>query len=219
LSLRPTLLGLAMLAVLSVIIVTSCLAASIVLIWSAPGDDSLTGAATRYDLRYSTQMITVQNFSQAKPVVNLPPPGAAKSFQLAAVDSLSPGRTYYFAIKSVDHAGNWSCLSNVVTRTPPSIAGVEDALALAFTAPWPNPARSTSRLHWVLPSPMRVQMDVFDISGRRVRRLMDEERAAGADNLGFDLRDDGGSLLAQGIYLVRAQLGMSVFTRRLVVTR
>src|SRR5689334_13498696 len=36
---------------------------SVTLIWTAPGDDSLTGTATRYDIRYSLLPITEDNFT------------------------------------------------------------------------------------------------------------------------------------------------------------
>ena len=36
---------------------------SVTLIWTAPGDDSLTGTATRYDIRYSLFPITDENFA------------------------------------------------------------------------------------------------------------------------------------------------------------
>ena len=40
-------------------------AASVTLHWTAPGDDSLTGRATTYDLRYSLLPISVTDFSTA----------------------------------------------------------------------------------------------------------------------------------------------------------
>ena len=62
-------------------------------------------------------------------------------------------------------------------------------------------------------------VEVFDVAGRRVRLLDDSRRPSGSDHLSFDLQDDRGVRLAEGLYLVRAKLGDSVFTRRLVVTR
>jgi hypothetical protein len=64
-----------------------------------------------------------------------------------------------------------------------------------------------------------VQVDIFDVAGRRVRTLAQSDFASGLVDLAFDLRDDTGARLARGIYLVRARLGEAVFTRRLVVAR
>lgn len=219
LSLRHSFLSLLALASLSVIGVTTCLAGSVTLLWSAPGDDSLTGRAARFDLRYSTQMITPANFSQATAAVNLPLPGARGTIQYTIIDGLQGGRTYYFAIKSADDAGNWSVMSNVIARVPVEVVGVEVTPELRFSAPWPNPAREGAHFQLELPRPMRVQVEVFDVGGRRIRMLLDEPRGAGSENLTFDLRDDHGSRLAQGIYLVQARLGETAIMRRLVVTR
>jgi hypothetical protein len=218
-SLRLQFLSLVALASFAVLGVTASLAGSVTLWWSAPGDDSLTGRATRFDLRYSNQTITSGNFSQAVAAMNLPSPGLPGSIQSARIDALTSGQTYYFAIKSADERNNWSLMSNVISRVPQEVAGVEDALALHFSAPWPNPAREGTRFHLELPSPMQVQVAVFDVGGRRVRMLLDGPRGVGTNDLTFDLRNERGERLAQGIYLVLARLGGSVITRRLVVTR
>jgi hypothetical protein len=218
-SLRLQFLSLIALASCAVIGVAASLAGSVTLRWAAPGDDSLTGRASRFDLRYSNQTITAVNFNQATAAVNLPSPGLPGSIQSARVDALQSGRIYYFAIRSVDAASNWSLMSNVVARVPQEVAGVEGTLALQFSTPWPNPARQGTQFRLELPGPMQVQVEVFDVGGRRVRTLVDEPRGAGANDLAFDLRDEQGARLAQGIYLVRARLGEAVIMRRLVVTR
>jgi len=38
---------------------------SVRLTWTTPGDDSLTGTASQFDLRYSTAQITAANFASA----------------------------------------------------------------------------------------------------------------------------------------------------------
>ena len=218
-SLRRHVLSLTAFALFLVIGIATSRAASVTLHWSAPGDDSLTGRVARYDLRYSPDVLTPGNFSLAIPVVNLPVPGPPGFVESARIDALTNGQAYCFAIKSADDAGNWSVMSRVIWRAPQAVAGVESSPTLRFSAPWPNPARERSQFSLELPGPMQVQVEVFDVGGRRVRTLLNESRGAGVNNLSFDLRDEHGSRLAQGTYLVRARLGESVITRRLVVTR
>jgi len=93
---------------------------SIQLTWTAPGDDGTVGTASQYELRYSTATITASNFSSATPWTSMPAPTAAGSSQNVTVTGLSPATTYYFAIKTADNAGNWSTISNVVSKTTPS---------------------------------------------------------------------------------------------------
>jgi hypothetical protein len=87
--------------------------------WSAVGDDSLSGTATRYDIRYSTSPITAANWGSATQVSGEPTPGAPGAAQSYTVTGLSRQVTYYFALKVEDDAGNVSALSNVVNATTP----------------------------------------------------------------------------------------------------
>ena len=90
---------------------------SLVLKWTAPSDPG-AGAVSRYDARYATTLITSANFASAT-VIATPTPGLPGTAQQAAVRGLTAGHTYWFAIRSVDLAGNWSALSNVVSWNDP----------------------------------------------------------------------------------------------------
>jgi hypothetical protein len=86
---------------------------SITLIWTAPGDDENVGTATAYDIRYSD--VIPFNWDTAIQVPNPPPPQPAGVLKKFIVTGLSPSTTYYFALKAVDEAGNWSDISNIAT--------------------------------------------------------------------------------------------------------
>ena len=77
-----------------------CSATSLKLVWTAPGDDGSTGTAASYDIRYSTATITSANWSNATPLTTVPVPVAAGTTQSKLVRGLSPGTTYYFAMKA-----------------------------------------------------------------------------------------------------------------------
>ncbi|MEO5618555.1 MAG: fibronectin type III domain-containing protein [Candidatus Eisenbacteria bacterium] len=83
------------------------------LTWSSPGDDGAVGVAQIYDLRYSASPINATNFAAASAVSPQPTPLPSGSAQSYLVPGLSPGVTYYFAIRTRDDAGNWSAISNV----------------------------------------------------------------------------------------------------------
>ena len=208
---------LAAITILSSAWVASSRADSVTLIWTAPGEDSLVGRAARYDLRHSAQMITPQNFLQVTEAPGMPLPATPGTPQSYVLDGLPSGVVCYLAIKTVDQAGNWSAMSNVIARVPQGGEGQPAAPELAFSAPRPNPARDLSRFECTLPEATQVRVEVFDLFGRRVRLLADESCAAGPRELAFDLRDDRGLRLAAGVYLVRARLGSTAFMRRLVI--
>jgi hypothetical protein len=84
------------------------------LVWTAPGDDGTIGTATAYEVRASTTPITLATWSSANVVGPAPSPLPSGRRQGLTVRGLSTDTTYYFAIRTVDDAGNWSGLSNVL---------------------------------------------------------------------------------------------------------
>lgn len=83
----------------------------------------------------------------------------------------------------------------------------------------PNPVRSRLDVPYTLAARSAVRIDVFDILGRRVRRLVDREQAPGAHRAVWDVRTDGGRPAASGVYFLRMQAGDYRSTQKLVVIR
>ncbi|MBI5708706.1 MAG: hypothetical protein HZC42_00120 [Candidatus Eisenbacteria bacterium] len=143
-------------------------ATALTLSWTSPGDDSLTGTATQFDLRYSTTPITLSNFPACTRVTGVPAPAPAGTTQSFAVLGLSANTTYYFAIKSADERGNWSGLSNVVVRTATAVDVESKPYPLEFSSPWPNPAQGMAQFACSQPQPGRVRVEAFRAGRPRV---------------------------------------------------
>ncbi len=95
--------------------------------WTATGDDGNVGTADWYDLRYSTLPITGSNFENARQAVGEPNPLPSGSVEEYTVGGLNPSETYYFAVKAMDEANNPSPLSNVPSgRTVANHALLDD---------------------------------------------------------------------------------------------
>lgn len=101
--------------------------------------------------------------------------------------------------------------------TPTMVGGTP--AALATLAAYPNPFNPMTNIRCDLARPGRVRADVFDARGRLLRRLLDETRAAGVIEVAWDGRDDGGRVLASGLYLVKFQMGESHLTTSLSLIR
>jgi len=192
---------------------------SVTLQWTAPGDDSLTGNASRYDIRFSLFPINEQNFVYCTGPGGLPRPGTPGAIQRFTVYGLLPGLRYYFALKTADERLNWSRISNVVAFAEPAVGVDPDAPPFEFRAPIPNPARSSAGFAYSLASAARVKVEIFDVQGRLLQRLADSYSPAGAGLLTWDLRDKYGDRVPVGVYLARAQLGDHVILRRVLVAR
>jgi hypothetical protein len=90
---------------------------------------------------------------------------------------------------------------------------------LSFAPPWPNPAREAARFDLDLPHAGDLDLEVFDLAGRRVRVLASGPRPAGAASITWDLLDGAGTRVVPGVYLVRARLGGAQATSRIAVMR
>jgi hypothetical protein len=89
---------------------------SVTLDWSAVGDDSLTGTATRYEVRWSTSAITSANWSAATVVTSgVPAPAAPGTAQSCTVTGLDRSVDLWFAVRVADKVNNWSVISNVIS--------------------------------------------------------------------------------------------------------
>ena len=84
----------------------------------------------------------------------------------------------------------------------------------------PNPVRAGGAIHFVLPHPGFARVEVLDLSGRRVRSLLDRrDLGAGAERVWFDGRNQDGGRLASGVYFYRVETSFGTLTRRFAILR
>lgn len=120
---------------------------SVTLTWTTPGDDSLSGTATQFDIRYSTSPITAANFATAtRWTTGVPAPVSTRTQQSVVVSGLSPSTTYWFAIKTADEVPNWAGLSNVVSKATAVAPDLVRPAPLAMTLS--SLTDSTATLAW-----------------------------------------------------------------------
>ena len=99
--------------------------------------------------------------------------------------------------------------SGSVTGVPVAVAPRPLRLAAA-----PNPSAGALSFTLDLPEAGDVNVDVFDVSGRRVSRVMAGRLPAGRNTLAWAGRSDDGRVVAPGVYLARMQArGVTTSTR------
>ncbi len=97
----------------------------------------------------------------------------------------------------------------------PSTTGVGAAATVAgLRAVRPNPFVASAAIDFALARPGAVELAVYDVLGRRVRRLAAGQRmAAGAQSIAWDGRDDAGRPAWPGAYFVRLRTPDGAWTR------
>ena len=101
----------------------------------------------------------------------------------------------------------------------PAAEGLPAVTALRL--PGPSPTRGAVEVRFDLAGSERrpVLLEVFDVSGRRVKRLTDAEMAGGAYGLSWRADTDAGDAVGAGVYFVRLKAGSFTQVRKVVVLR
>jgi hypothetical protein len=147
------------------------------------------------------------------------------------VDALDAGASYRWRVRSRSRspwfAGPW--------RGPAGASGTALHLftpgPVAAPAPSPRPAPGFGLaaapvpflghvgISFTLARPGPVRLDVHDVAGRRIARLIEAPLAAGRHDVPWDGRDGAGHAVAPGVYWARLDTGAEVASVRLVRVR
>ncbi len=107
----------------------------------------------------------------------------------------------------------------------PCAAATETQIAATAAASFglapirPNPFAASAEVAFTLERAGRAQLEIIDVTGRRVARLADGDMAAGPHTLAWDGRDATGNAVAAGTYFVRLVSGGRQDLERIVRLR
>lgn len=119
-------------------------------------------------------------------------------------DPIPEGWQYSYTMTTVDHSGNESGQGSSSSPSGVGTPAVPNRYALHQNAP--NPFNPTTKIRYDVPqSGGGVTLNIYDVSGRRVRTLVDGPSTAGAQTAIWDGRDDAGRRVASGVYFFRLQ--------------
>ena len=68
---------------------------------------------------------------------------------------------------------------------------------------FPNPANPGTTIRFALHTPSRVKLEIFNILGQRVRKLLDEDKPAGIFTVSWDGKNERHVDVSNGTYIVR----------------
>jgi hypothetical protein len=95
----------------------------------------------------------------------------------------------------------------------------DGALALTLDAPHPNPFNPSTEIRYVLPRASRVEIAIYDASGRLVSELANEEQVQGDHGVHWDGRDARGATVGSGVYFVRLTANGETRTQKMVLLK
>jgi len=83
----------------------------------------------------------------------------------------------------------------------------------------PNPFNPSTTISYYIPDSRHVELAVFDISGRRISRLVSQTMAAGEHSVQWHGTDTRGSRVASGVYFYQLTAGTVVETKRMILVK
>jgi hypothetical protein len=126
--------------------------------------------------------------------------GSGEPGDYLALDRPPAGATVLrYTLEARTPAGAWFPLGETMVGIVTAVT-VPD---LQLTRVYPNPFNPRVNIDFTLAADAPVTMEVYDIRGQRVRRLVDRTFPAGAHAVTWDGRDDAGRGLSTGTYLLQ----------------
>jgi flagellar hook assembly protein FlgD len=86
-------------------------------------------------------------------------------------------------------------------------------------ANWPNPFNAQTQILYDLPYDAFVRLDIFDLTGQRIRSIVAGHQPAGTFRTSWDGTDDQGHKAGTGIYMIRLRAGVYRQVRKMLMLR
>jgi hypothetical protein len=90
---------------------------------------------------------------------------------------------------------------------------------VALYANRPNPFFGGTTIQYALPEPMHVHLAVYDVTGRKVRTLVNSSQSGVENRVTWDGRAENGARVSAGVYFYRLEAGATRLTGRMSVLK
>jgi hypothetical protein len=138
-------------------------------------------------------------------------PPQSTTFELTQADGRVPQASYY--VQVTNQCGAVTLLDPVMEF------GASLTRDFALGDNYPNPFSGSTRIEFSVAEAGTVSLQVFDLLGREVQSLVDEQLNAGHHSVTWDGRDASGQSLPSGVYVYRLKVGAQQAARMLTLTR
>ena len=84
---------------------------------------------------------------------------------------------------------------------------------------YPNPFNPVTTLRYELPEQTHVNITIYDMLGRKVKTILNEQQSPGYKQLIWDASNDNGKPVSASIYLYQIQAGEYISTKKMVLLK
>jgi hypothetical protein len=97
--------------------------------------------------------------------------------------------------------------------------GLGQPMVFSLNQNFPNPVLSKTTIKYAIPKTCKVELKLYDVTGRKVTVLVDENQKPGYYKVNWRIRNVSEKQLANGIYFYRLKAGDFVSTKKMVIVR
>ncbi|HRI46487.1 MAG TPA: FlgD immunoglobulin-like domain containing protein [Ignavibacteriaceae bacterium] len=169
------------------------------------------GNSLKYEVQYSTN----QNFAGASTVSDI-------TDMNTILSNLTSNTTYFWRVRSVNNEGNYSAYSNTGIFVPSGTTSADNInLPISFEVAqnYPNPFNPSTTINFALPTKELVIVKVYDVLGKEVKTLINEEKEAGYHSINWNGDNQFGQKVSSGNYMVRIVSGAKVKTIKMTLMK
>ena len=109
--------------------------------------------------------------------------------------------------------------SNVIVVGTLAIDGDLIPVEFALRQNYPNPFNPITTLRYDLPEQTHVNITVYDMLGRKVRTILNQQQDPGYKSIIWDATNDYGKPVSAGLYLYQIQAGEYIQTKKMVLLK
>ena len=168
----------------------------------------------KYNLEYSTNA----DFSNVKVVNDI----QEQAFNLQGLEN---NTTYYWRVSSKTETGDVSDYSNTgsfkYVKSSVTSVEAENTIPVEFdlSQNYPNPFNPTTRIAYSLPENSFVTLKIYDMLGREVKTLVNQDMKAGKITVDWNSDDNSGRKVASGVYIYRITAGNFVSSKKMMLIK
>jgi hypothetical protein len=124
----------------------------------------------------------------------------------------------YFNIKTEGRIDGWTYWTDTMRVYDPApsfvedLAGIPDRFALAQN--YPNPFNPETKIRFSIPYTSKVELNIYDLLGSKVARILDEEQTAGNYETTWNAAN-----LPSGVYFYQLKAGEFVETKKMILMK
>ena len=115
--------------------------------------------------------------------------------------------SYEYWITAVDGAGNESDASNIIAVVLSASEQATMPAVFALEQNYPNPFNPSTQIRYALPEATSVKITVYDMMGRKVRKLVQDVQPAGYHAALWNATNDKGIPVSAGMYIYTLKAG------------